>query len=94
MTQVELANALGLQQYNITNYERGTRLPSADKILEIAKALGVTVANIYGQDKAEEDEQAPRTAHNARTKQIQKLFEDLKPNDQRTVLKLAQSLVH
>lgn len=94
MTQVQLAEALGLQQYNITNYERGTRLPSADKILEIAKVLNVGIADIYGQKGTSvEASQVPRTAHNARTKQMQEVFESLSSTEQRIILKQAKALL-
>ena len=43
LTQAELAQKLGTAQYVITNYERGLRRPSSDKIPLIAEVLGVTL---------------------------------------------------
>lgn len=43
LTQKELANLLGVGQTTIANYERGIRVPDAEKLPKIASLFGVTV---------------------------------------------------
>lgn len=47
----ELARQIGEQPTNLSYWERNGSLPRADLIVPIAKALGVTVEEILGQDK-------------------------------------------
>jgi transcriptional regulator with XRE-family HTH domain len=52
MTQVELAEALGVTQSNISQWENGTAFPSASKLPIIAKTLDCTIDALY--DKPDE----------------------------------------
>jgi transcriptional regulator with XRE-family HTH domain len=49
MTQVELAEALGVTQSNISQWENGMAFPSAGKLPMIAKILGCTIDELYGK---------------------------------------------
>lgn len=92
LTQTELAELLETTQYVITNYERNLRKPAADKIPDIANALNVTLDQLYGVTEKTDDSK-PRTAPNTRGKQIQEIFEQLPPTDQRAVIKHAKGLL-
>lgn len=51
MTQKELAKALGVATSSISAYERGTRLPALDILVELANYFDVTVDYLTGQTK-------------------------------------------
>ena len=48
MTQVELADAMGVSEGTIGNYEMGIRVPDANAISRITTALGVTASYLLG----------------------------------------------
>lgn len=48
LTQEELANKLGKRQSVVSSWELGTGIPDANQLPAIAKALGVSVADICG----------------------------------------------
>ena len=52
MRPVELARALGLTQPSIANWESGKTSPSIERLPDIAKALGVTMEDLYGRKRA------------------------------------------
>lgn len=91
LTQAELAKKLGSAQYVITNYERGLRRPSADKLPDIAKALGVPLEALYGLNgtTAPAEKKGSGTRREA---QIQKIFRELPAAKQRAVLEHAKGL--
>jgi transcriptional regulator with XRE-family HTH domain len=92
LTQVLLAEKLGTTQHVITNYERGLRNPAAAKMPEIARALGVTLEELYGLEGKTAEKRSPRKAPNRRLTQMQNIFEDLPSTDQRALLKQAKAL--
>ena len=92
MTQTELAEKLGTTQHVITNWERGLNNPPAAKIPELAKALNVTIAELYGKSATSEDAEPKKPSARNRAQQIQKLFEVLKPATQRIVLSQVKAL--
>jgi len=47
ITQVELAKHVGISQQTISHYETGRAKPSLDVAVKLAKALGVSVEEIY-----------------------------------------------
>ena len=47
VTQVELAKHVGISQQTISHYETGRAKPSLDVAVKLAKALGVSVEEIY-----------------------------------------------
>lgn len=48
MTQIELADAMGVSKGTIENYEMGIRVPDANAISRITTALGVTASYLLG----------------------------------------------
>ncbi len=93
LTQTQLAEKLSTTQHVITNYERGLRRPPSDKIPTIAKALGVSLEELYGMEGRAATMEEPRKAPNRRAAQMQKIFEGLPPADQRALLKQAKGLI-
>jgi transcriptional regulator with XRE-family HTH domain len=91
LTQTELAKKLGTSQYVLTNYERGVNNPTAAKMPEIAKALGVTLDQLYGL-KSEEVPLEKTGSVKRREIQLQKVFGELPPAKQRAVLEHAKGL--
>jgi transcriptional regulator with XRE-family HTH domain len=51
LSQRELARLIDERQSNVSFWERTGLLPRSDKLTPIAKALGVTVEELLGQDK-------------------------------------------
>lgn len=52
MTQRELAKALGIWPSAISMWETGDRLPRSDKLPELAKILGCSIDDLYGDESA------------------------------------------
>ncbi len=51
LTQMELANSLGISYQAVSNWERGISMPDISNLGALAKMLGVTVDEIIGDDK-------------------------------------------
>ena len=51
LSQRELARQIDERQSNVSFWERTGALPRSDKLAAIAKALGVTVEELLGEDK-------------------------------------------
>lgn len=49
LSQLELANMLGLAQSAISAWENGTAHPAATKLPTLAKALNCTIDELYGE---------------------------------------------
>lgn len=90
--QTELAKALNLCQSAIAHYEKNIRTPEAHSIPKIAKILGVSVNELYGEIEIKMDKPI-RTIHgNSRQSKVQEYFEQLSPNDQRVALKFIRNI--
>lgn len=50
ISQVELANAVGVSQPTIAQYERGLKLPTIITAAEIARRLGTTCEELVRSD--------------------------------------------
>lgn len=48
LSQIELANRLGIPNQNVSNYERGFRHPDFDTLKMIARYFGVTTDYLLG----------------------------------------------
>lgn len=47
MTQVQLAEAVGIAETQMQAYERNRRLPGVEMAIRIAKALNTTVEDVF-----------------------------------------------
>ncbi|MBE5856951.1 MAG: helix-turn-helix domain-containing protein [Lachnospiraceae bacterium] len=50
MTQLELADALGVTYQAVSNWERGNTMPDIAKLPDISKALDIDIANLLGEE--------------------------------------------
>lgn len=46
LTQTAIAKKMGVTSATITQYEKGARTPNAEKMMQLAKILNVTVEDI------------------------------------------------
>jgi transcriptional regulator with XRE-family HTH domain len=51
VTQVELAAKLGVNQKDVSRWEQGKQIPSADTLAKLCKCLDVSADNILGLKK-------------------------------------------
>lgn len=49
LTQEELAELMGTSQAAVGMWETGARMPRADKLPKLAKALGCSVSDLFNQ---------------------------------------------
>lgn len=89
MTQAELGKAAGVSNRVIAYYEQDGAQPPGAMLLDLARALRVSTDQLLGLKPAK-DKTSPRTAR--LMKRLRKI-EDLPPADQRTVLKILDSLL-
>ncbi len=92
LTQAELAQAIGTTQGAVGHYEMGIKAPELAKLPPIAKALGVTVAELFEEGQSGHQAAKARGNPNRRTVKMQKAFEKLKPVEQQLVLKQVEGL--
>lgn len=52
MTQMELADKMGISFQAVSNWERGNSMPDISKLAELAQVLGVTIDELLGDKKA------------------------------------------
>ena len=94
LTQVELAEKLGLTQVAIANYERGFRKPDVEMVPKIAQVLGVSIEELFGGKGRPENGAARHHVHrNKRVAKVESLFENLKPVEQQMILKQMKGLI-
>lgn len=48
LSQIDVAESLGVTQGAVSQWEKGESNPSADKLPELAKILGCTIDELYG----------------------------------------------
>ena len=91
LTQAEIAQKLDVSQSIVAAYERGAKKPEMDKVPLIAQALGVPLDALYGISGKDgpAEKKGPGTR---RESQIQKIFRELPPAKQRTVIEHAKWL--
>ena len=58
MTQIELAQAVGLSDQAICTYEIGTREPSLETLRKLASVLECTIDELIGKEEDGEDRTA------------------------------------
>ena len=72
MTQMELADRMGISFQAVSNWERGVSMPDISKLLELSEVLGITVDEILGKPSPliETLVTAERETENTRNKTI------------------------
>lgn len=80
MTQEEFAGVIGVEPVTISRFERGLTIPSLQRLLVIAKALGVSIGELFA-------EASPLTTDRAR--KVAAAMETLDERDQRLLLDFA-----
>lgn len=91
-TQAELAERLGTSQKVITSYETGVKTPPVGRLPDLAAVFGVTIEEIIGKQQVTIREAIPHTHKNSRIAKLQDLYEKLKPDEQRVILKQVKTL--
>jgi transcriptional regulator with XRE-family HTH domain len=79
LTQAQLAEAIGTSQAAVAHYEMGIKDPELAKLPAIAKALGVSVADLFKEEPGGSQASKMRVSPNRRAIKLQKAFEKLKP---------------
>lgn len=51
LTQAQLATLLGVVQSAVASWESGDRMPRADKLPQLARALGCTIDDLYDRGR-------------------------------------------
>lgn len=54
MTQKELAEAVGIKQVNISQYENGTKKPKLERLKKITNVLNVSYLDLIDDDENEQ----------------------------------------
>ncbi len=83
LTQIELGNIIGINQYQISDYEIGRLHLSDEMIIRFAKALKTTSDDILGLKESNNDVEKPSLKIIRRLIKIEKLSEA----DQKSLLK-------
>jgi len=89
LTQVQLAQAAGILQSALARYEQDQDVPSAPRLVAIAKVLGTTVEDIVDESSLPSAaiDSKPLVHGNSTAAQIQKLVQELDRETQKLVLK-------
>lgn len=90
MKPSELAEKAGIARGTISHYLSGSMVPKSKRIYAIAQILKVQPAWLIGYDVPME---AP-TEHPEVVSSIQKMFDQLNPDEQRTVMTMLSVLVN
>lgn len=92
VTQVQLADKLGVTQATVARYEKGIMTPEVKRVTQIAKILGVSVQELFEEKEIQTLAPAQRTHGNSRQARMQELFMALPPSDQKAIIKNAEWL--
>jgi transcriptional regulator with XRE-family HTH domain len=88
LSQKELAGAIDVHPLQVSKYETGTNYPTVGKVIEIAKALHVSMDELFGHVAADDSR-----VKNIRLLRRFKDLENLPKDDQETAVKLIDALV-
>lgn len=92
LTQVQLADALGIAKANIAHWEWSEKPPRAELLPEIAALLGVTVDDVLHQTRSRRPGTKPGPIG-----EVQKNFEEVRRlprKQQRRIVETVQALVN
>jgi transcriptional regulator with XRE-family HTH domain len=87
VTQLQLAEKLGVTQATVARYEKGIMTPEVKRVTQIAKMLDVSVQELFEEKEVRALDQAQRTHGNSRQARMEELFKKLPPSDQKAILK-------
>lgn len=85
MTQEQLSAAVDYSVDHISVIERGKKAPRLDKLVEIANVLGVSMDYLLQEDLI--------SANVAKASDISERLHNLSPDNQRSVLKMLNTIV-
>lgn len=88
LSQKELAEVIGVHYLQISKYETGSYFPTVGKVIEIARALQVRIAQLFGDVVPEESH-----VRNLRLLRRFHELESLPKDDQEVAVKLIDALV-
>ncbi len=87
VTQLQLAEKLGVTQATVARYEKGIMTPEVKRVTQIARMLDVSVQELLEEKEVRALDQTQRTHGNSRQARMQELFSKLPPSDQKAILK-------
>lgn len=90
-TQAELAAELGISQRMVAYYEHPEATPPAHLLPAIAKALGVSIDDLYGRTPARK--RLAKQEGDSRLRRRLLAIEKLDPNEKRQVLQLIDAFI-
>ena len=97
LTQPQLAEELDLTQKQVSDYELAKSTPSLDMLPKIAKYFSTTVDELLGTREITADftpKNGQKSRHgNSRSAQLDELFDQLSPEEQRTTLKQIRGII-
>ncbi|MEN8265224.1 MAG: helix-turn-helix transcriptional regulator [Nitrospirota bacterium] len=89
LTQVELAEKMGLIQTLISDYERDRTRPHPEMLIRLALALKVSTDQLLGLKPSDSEENTPDLKIVRRIKKIQ----ELPPSQQKTLLRTIDTFI-
>lgn len=95
-TQIQLSQASGIRQGELTYYENNLRIPSAPKLAALAKALSIPMEALVdgpGHVPAQEISSEQYAHGNSTTALLHKIESQLSPENLRSLLHQAKLLV-
>jgi transcriptional regulator with XRE-family HTH domain len=91
-TQTELANELGVTRRMIAYYEGETKHPPANLLPGLAKALGVPVEALLGDEPVKKQTRQAKPTNSRLQRRLQQI-EQLPPQEKRQVLQLIDAMI-
>lgn len=65
INQVQLAEKLGISKGTVNNWARGNNSPDVDMVPKICNVLGISILDLYGPTKFEQQKNTPSTDESA-----------------------------
>ncbi len=84
MTQIELAERLGIEQHSLSRMEKGIIAPKMSRLQELADILECSVADLFRETDTP----------SAKAREIYHLIEEISPQMQDVVVDLIESTVY
>lgn len=81
LRQIDVANATGIDQKTLSNYETGKTRPDSEALISLADFFGVTIDYLVGRDMKTMKKAKPSISNKEiaeQLSQIQKELEDIK----------------